>query len=128
MMKNEFEWRIGREIPMDEYKLIEFVYTWSPIISDYNGKDEIVRLFEVGGMELIEQLVPAAKIAQTKERLIVEIDKIQSKVEKYQTIAEKLDDLSEDSSDYWEKSSKLLDKECDLMDEIENLKAQFKVV
>lgn len=30
MMKSEFDILVGKDTPLEEYKLVEFVYTWHP--------------------------------------------------------------------------------------------------
>ena len=130
MMYNEFCKMLGngQTVSMDDYKKIEFVYTWSKLIPDYGGKEKIVELFKVGGIELIENLIPAAKIDQQIELEENYIANIQTKVEKYQKIATELDELSENSDVYWEKAGELLDKELDEMEKLEDLKYWFVIV
>ncbi|MBO7672249.1 hypothetical protein J6S88_02445 [bacterium] len=130
MMYNEFCEMLGDgwTVSMDDYKKIEFVYTWSKLIPDFLGKKKIVELFKVGGMELIENLIPAAKIDQQIELEENYIANIQTKVEKYQKIATELDELSENSDVYWEKASELLDKELDEMEKLEDLRYWFVII
>ena len=129
MMYSEFVKMCGncQTIFMDDYRKIEFVYNYSPIIPDIGGKEKIVRLFQMGGMELIEQLIPACKIAREMEIAEVEFNYLQEKVQKYQTIAKNLDELSEKSDKYWEKASEFLDAQCCTLDKIDNLKNYFEI-
>lgn len=130
MMYNEFCKMLGngQTVSMDDYKKIEFVYTWSKLIPNFGGKEKIVELFKVGGMELIENLIPAAKIDQQIELEENYITNIQETVEKYQKIATELDELSENSDTYWEKAGELLDKELDEMEKLEDLKYWFVII
>lgn len=129
MMYNEFCELLGSglKVSMDDYKKIEFVYTWSKLIPDYGGKQKIVELFKVGGMELIENLIPAARLNKEIEYNQQKFNKLSADVEKYQIIGTALDELCEDSSKYWNKSRQLLDEMCDMMDLIDNLNEKFEV-
>lgn len=129
MMYSEFCEMLGnsQKISMNDYKLIEFVYTWSPLIPEYDGKKEIVRLFELGGMELIRQLIPACRLIQTKEKLQQRFDKTYEKCESYQTIAGQLDKLHEDSSKYWEKSRELIDEMSEILTDMDQIDKEFEI-
>lgn len=111
MMYSEFRDRVGYDIPMDDYKKIEFVYMYSPIVGN---KDEIVRLFEFGGMELITQLIPACRINETLWKVEARFDKAKLDGDRYQKIATMLDEMNEDSDKYWEKVTECMDilREC----------------
>lgn len=61
MMKDEFEKLIGRSVPMEEYKVIEMVYTWHPAISSTEGKKQMQTLYTQFGMSVINAMVPVAK-------------------------------------------------------------------
>lgn len=41
MEKQEFEERIGGRISDEQYRDIEFVYTWYPMVPNVNGKEVI---------------------------------------------------------------------------------------
>ena len=60
MNKQEFENRIGGFISVEQYRDIEFVYTWHPSVPDVNGKDVIAQLYKFGGMRLIKDMIPTA--------------------------------------------------------------------
>lgn len=128
MMYSEFMELCGKgwTVSDEEYKLIEFVYTWSPIVPDVDGKEEIVRLFQMGGMKLIEQLVPACRLAYTKAEVEKRFQIAQERYDKYQTIARMLDELSENSESYWEKASEYLDEMCDCMTDLDKINEEFR--
>lgn len=130
MMYNEFCELLGDgwTISMDDYKLIEYVYTWSPLIPDFLGKKRIVELFEFGGMQLIRQLVPACKIAETKEKLSKRCEKAHEICDKYQNIAAALDELSEDSDAYWKKASEFIDEQVDCINKMDEMDKEFEIV
>jgi len=60
MMKQEFEKLIHAEISDEDYRTIEYVYTWYPTISETNGKDQIADLYLSFGMPIIEDMVERA--------------------------------------------------------------------
>lgn len=62
MMKQEFEERIGGEVRQSDYAIIEHVYTWHPAISNTEGKEQIATLYKMGGMCLIKDMQPTAKL------------------------------------------------------------------
>lgn len=55
MDKQEFLDRIkSKNIPTDnQYKDIEYVYTWHPSIDEVKGKDQIAKLWDIGGIRII---------------------------------------------------------------------------
>lgn len=57
MNKQEFEEKIGGWISVEQYRDIEFVYTWHPNV---NGKEVIAQLYKLGGMRLIKDMMPTA--------------------------------------------------------------------
>ena len=67
MMKSEFEALIGKEIPIDEYKVIDKVYTFHPAISETSGKKEIAELYMKFGLSVIQGMLPAAKAFELLE-------------------------------------------------------------
>lgn len=71
MMKHEFEERLGKPVTEKEYKDIEFVYTFHPVISNTEGKTQIAELYKIGGMRLIKDMIPTAKKAQILEEKII---------------------------------------------------------
>ena len=64
MMKQEFEERIGGEGRQSDYAIIEHVYTWHPAISNTEGKEQIATLYKMGGMCLIKDMEPTAKLME----------------------------------------------------------------
>lgn len=45
MQKHEFEERIESTVSDEDYKLIEFVYQFHPVIRNVSGKDEVAELY-----------------------------------------------------------------------------------
>ena len=70
MMKQEFEARIKATVTAEDYEVIEKVYTFHPIIDEVDGKDQIAKLYAIGGMALINDMVPRAEEAQRIENEI----------------------------------------------------------
>ena len=72
MDKQEFLDRIkSKNIPTDkQYKDIEYVYTWHPSIDEVKGKDQIAKLWDIGGIRIIIDLKPTAEKAQVLEHKI----------------------------------------------------------
>ena len=122
MMYSEFRDRVGYDIPMDDYKKIEFVYMYSPIVGN---KDEIVRLFEFGGMELIVQLIPACRIYATLEKVEARYNRVVSDGDKYQKIAVLLDELDEDSDKYWSKVTECIEEMREYTEDKKQLYKEF---
>ena len=60
MNKQEFEEKIGGLISVEQYRDIEFVYTWHPSVLNVNGKEMIAQLYKLGGMRLIKDMMPTA--------------------------------------------------------------------
>lgn len=124
----------GQTISMEDYKKIEFVYTWSELIPNYGGKQKIVELFKFGGMELIEKLIPSAKI----DKLIYEkrqiADKTMERCQKLLDVCQKFDEVMyefnncfEISDTLWNKNNELLDISCQAMEDIEQLEKEYKI-
>lgn len=72
MDKQEFLNRIkSKNIPTDkQYKDIEYVYTWHPSIDEVNGKDQIAKLWDIGGIRIIMDMKPTAEKEQLLEHQI----------------------------------------------------------
>lgn len=64
MQKAEFEERIEGQVSNEDYKLIEFVYQWHPVIRNVSGKDEVAELYKSFGMALFRDMEPRAKKAK----------------------------------------------------------------
>ena len=62
MNKQEFEQRIGKEVPDQDYKIIEKVYVWHPAISNVDVKDQIAAIYQAGGMLVIRNMEETADI------------------------------------------------------------------
>lgn len=67
MQKAEFEERIEGQVSDEDYKLIEFVYQWHPVIRNVSGKDEAAELYKSFGMALFRDMEPRAKKAKEVE-------------------------------------------------------------
>lgn len=65
-----------------DYKVIEYVYTWHPVISNTNGKKEIAALYYMAGMGIIRNMKVEADQAHW---LNDKIQNIQSKISKLQS-------------------------------------------
>lgn len=50
MQKHEFEERIESTVSDEDYKLIEFVYQFHPVIRNVSGKDEVAELYKSFGI------------------------------------------------------------------------------
>lgn len=61
MTKLEFEKILGNEVTQEEYDEIEMVYNFHPVISNTDGKNEIVALYKLG---VISDLVARAEWAK----------------------------------------------------------------
>ena len=77
MTKEEFEKLAGVQVTPEDYKDIEFVYTWHPSISETDGKRQIATLWNIGGLRLIWDMKDTARIAMNLEK---EIDDAKSKL------------------------------------------------
>jgi len=82
----EFESRLGKDVTPAEFEKIEYVYTFHPSISETEGKDQIVALFKIGGMRIIEDMTPTADEAdQLEERIryhTTQLSEYKAKLEK----------------------------------------------
>ena len=81
MLKEEFESRINTTINEEDWKLVNFVYTWHPNIKDVGGKDQIADIYKVGGIELIKDMRNAAVINCEYENEIQELRRQMSQIE-----------------------------------------------
>lgn len=83
MTKQEFEEKVNGTVSDSEYKIIEMVYTWHPVISDTNGKNEIAAIWTIGGMPLIKGMVEAAemtmKLDKEERKIKAQLEKIQNR-------------------------------------------------
>ena len=72
MMKAEFEKRIGKTVSANDYRKIEYVYMFHPLLDDVGGKDQIASLYLIGGMRLISDMMPTAEKAEMLSNQIQE--------------------------------------------------------
>lgn len=73
MMKEEFEQRIGAPISDSDYKVIETVYTYHPVIDNVLGKDQIATIYKAGGMRIMRDMLPTAEHAKKLETEITQL-------------------------------------------------------
>ena len=66
MQKHEFEERIESTVSDEDYKLIEFVYQFHPVIRNVSGKDEVAELYKSFGMALSQGY--GTKSQESKEK------------------------------------------------------------
>lgn len=74
MMKHEFEERLGKAVSDDDYKVIEYIYMYHPVIDNVKGKQQIADLYRIGGMGLMSDMLHTAKAAERLERRIRELN------------------------------------------------------
>lgn len=60
MMKYEFEERIGETVTEEAYAIIDRVYTYHPALECFYAKDMIAKLWQVGGMAIMRDMLPRA--------------------------------------------------------------------
>lgn len=51
----------------NDYKSVEFVYTWHPAISKVNGKEQIARIYVDFGMSVISDMIPRSRLMRERE-------------------------------------------------------------
>lgn len=88
MLKEEFETLIGSEVSPEDYKKIEFVYQWHPMIGNVGGKQQIANIYLAGGMEVIKDMMYRAR-----KHLEYEL--------KYEELQQKINELRKEWED-WE--------------------------
>ena len=62
-------------ISAEDYKVVEYVYTWHPAIADVGGKRQIAEIYVHGGMLVIRDMLPRAQKAEEYDRKIRAIRK-----------------------------------------------------
>lgn len=68
MTKEEFTKAANIEtIGEYEYKIIEYVYTWSPLISETEGKKQVAQLYNTFGIAIFKDMTERAKKAEELE-------------------------------------------------------------
>lgn len=70
MRKHEFEQRISQPISDEDYKLIEFVYQFHPVVRETSGKEEVAELYKSFGMAIFRDMKPRAEMAKELEEKI----------------------------------------------------------
>ena len=85
MLKYEFEKLYGAEVSAEDYKLIEHIYMYHPLIPEVDGKRKIVEIYKVGGMMLMRDMKPLADKSRDHEMKIQslrnEIQKLREQIE-----------------------------------------------
>lgn len=76
MMKEEFEKLVGEEVSSRDYVKIEYVYTWSPLIDNVNGKQQIAMLYKACGMPIINLMLENATKAEKIQQDIANLKRI----------------------------------------------------
>lgn len=76
MMKHEFEAKLSELEPIqrivsdDDYKLIEYVYTFHPSISETDGKRQVALLYHEFGLRVFKDMEATATANQVLESAI----------------------------------------------------------
>ncbi|MEW6215756.1 MAG: hypothetical protein AB1478_11260, partial [Nitrospirota bacterium] len=78
MMKFEFEKYSGKEISDNDYNSIQIVYNYHPSIADVGGKNQLAQLYCIGGMRIIDDMLPTALFCQ---KLDEELEKLNSRID-----------------------------------------------
>lgn len=93
MMREEFYKLAGIDRLEDkEWEIVNTVYTWSSQIpSDSESKNEIVRLYKFGGINLLGALLPEAKIQEQLDGLRNVSKRQYEQWEKAQTMLSEID-------------------------------------
>ena len=94
MMQQEFEKLLGGTVTINDYAIIEFVYTYHPCISDTEGKKQIVDLYKTGGMLVMQGMMDAARFARDIELEEKEL------LEKMNTLKERMTDIKDGRLDF----------------------------
>lgn len=74
MMKVEFEERIKDVVSLGEWEVIHQVYQFHPVITDVKGKDQVVALYQAGGMTVFYDMLPRALLAETFDRKLQDLE------------------------------------------------------
>lgn len=73
----------GSKLSEDEYKMIEYVYTWYPTISEVSGKEQIANLYMSLGFCIIQDMYSRAceieQLDTTHNKLLQELKRVEHK-------------------------------------------------
>lgn len=94
MMKKEFEALVDKKITDNEYKTIEFVYSYHPSIINTTGKQQIADIYKTYGMLVIQDMVETATFARNLE---IEKENLRKKLE---IVEERMIDVKEGRLDF----------------------------
>lgn len=73
MLREEFEHLITTKKPTDdEWELVTTIYTFHPSISEVVGKKQIAKLWDIGGVRLMADMVKTAERVRSIEEHIAE--------------------------------------------------------
>ena len=69
MNQQEFKSRLKLKEPLtpEEWETVHTVYQFHPMISEINGKDQIANIYKIGGIGLIQSMIPVACQAEAIE-------------------------------------------------------------
>lgn len=85
MQKHEFESLIGKQVPEKDYKVIECVYQFHPVVSEVSGKEEVAELYKSFGMRIFYDMLPRAEANCDLEKQLrhaqARVDKIRDQME-----------------------------------------------
>lgn len=81
MTLEEFGSRSLKKVTPEQYELIEFVYTWHPLISETEGKEQVAFLYNNFGIGIFKEMEPKAVEAMRIENEIFSLKKQISKLE-----------------------------------------------
>lgn len=73
MTREEFNGRVSSPVSAEQYRAIEYVYTYHPAIDPVKGKDQIAQLWEIGGARLMLDMLPTAQQAADLESAIADM-------------------------------------------------------
>lgn len=85
MTKEEFLDRVlAKDVKEPDFEIIEFVYTWHPLISETEGKEQVAFLYNNFGIGIFWEMLPKAKEAKELETELCEalnkVDELKKKM------------------------------------------------
>jgi hypothetical protein len=90
MTKQEFLDRVTvKSVPDKEWGVIEFVYTWHPLISETKGKDQVAYLYDNFGIGIFNEMLSKAEKAH---KLDIELCQAMNKVDEVKGMISRLKD------------------------------------